>query len=174
VATKLAIAMGAEVTVITSSSEKIADAKALGAKNVINSTDEEDLKKNESSLHFILSTIPQPHDANPYISLLKRDGILTVVGCIAPLTKSIDLSKMIPDRKSLSTSLIGGIAETQELLDFCSEHNIVANVKIIPIDQINEVFAKVDDGEVDFRYVIDMVSIRGKEPEKSLLDILIS
>jgi uncharacterized zinc-type alcohol dehydrogenase-like protein len=163
VAIKIAVAMGAEVTLITTSPDKISDAKSIGAKNGIISTDDNDMKNNADSLDFILSTIPQSHDANPYIKLLKRDGVLIVVGCIAPLKNSLDLTKMIPDRKSLGTSLIGGIVETQEMLDFCSRHNIVADIEIIPIEKINEAFKKVDKGEVDFRYVIDMSTISENE-----------
>ena len=163
VAIKIAIALGAEVTIITTSANKMKDAKLFGATNVILSSDKEAMKKNTNSLDFILSTIPQPHDANPYIELLKRDGVLTVVGCIAPLEKSLDLSKIIPNRKSLGTSLIGGIAETQEVLDFCSKHNIVATIQKISIDKINDAFKKVDAGEVDFRYVIDMSTLAGKK-----------
>lgn len=170
-AIKLANALGAQVTLITTSPEKAADAHKAGVKKVINSTNKGEMKENENSLDFILSTIPQPHDANPYFALLKRDGVLTVVGCIAPLKSALDLSKLIPDRKSLATSLIGGIAETQEVLDFCSHHQIVADIKIISIDEINEAFESVDKGEADFRYVIDMSTLKGKEEEKGLLSL---
>ena len=168
-AVKLATAMGAEVSLITTSPDKSADAKKLGAKQVILSKDENSMKQHERSLDFILSTIPQPHDVNPYMTLLKRDGTLTVVGCIAPLTKAMDLSKMIPNRKSLGTSLIGSIAETQEVLDFCAEHNIVSDIKIIDIDTLSEAFSEIDKGEIDFRYVIDMATLKGKKAEDATL-----
>jgi alcohol dehydrogenase (NADP+) len=171
-AVKLAVAMGADVTVITEKKEKAAHAKRLGAKNVIISTDKKEMESNSKTLDFILSTIPQTHDANPYIALLKRDGVLTIVGCIAPLKSALDLSKMIPDRKSLGTSLIGGIAETQEVLDFCSIHNIAPDIKIISIDQINDAFEQLNKGEIDFRYVIDMSSLKGKQEEKGILEML--
>lgn len=167
-AVKIANAMGAEVTVISTSEDKREDAMTMGAKHMILSSDDAEMKSNESSLDFILSTIPQPHDVNPYTMLLKRDGVITIVGCIAPLTKPIDLSKMITDRRTLSTSLIGGIAETQEVLDFCSEHSIVPNTKLIPVDRINDAFDEIDRGEIDFRYVIDMSTIQAKHEEKSL------
>lgn len=170
IAIKLAVAMGAEVTLITTSSDKAGDARRLGAKRTILSTDHKEMQGGERSLDFILSTIPQPHDANPYIALLKRDGTLAVVGCIAPLKGSLDLSKMIPDRKSLGTSLIGGIAETQEVLDFCGAHGIVADIKVIPIDSINEAFEKVDNGDIDFRYVVDMLTLEGKQVEEGFLN----
>jgi len=169
-AIQLATAMGAEVTLITTSPEKEADARKLGAKDVIVSKDKDAMKAHEATLDFILSTIPTAHDINPYVTLLKREGILTVVGCIAPTTKPVDLSKMIMDRKSIGTSLIGGIAETQEVLDFCSEHNIAAHIEIIPIDKVNDAFDKVDKGEVDFRYVIDMSTLAGVKEDKSILE----
>ena len=164
-AVKLAVAMGAEVSVITTSPDKSADAKKLGVKQVILSEDKDSMKQHERSLDFILSTIPEPHDVNPYMTLLKRDGTLTVVGCIAPLSKVVDLSKMIPDRKSLGTSIIGSITETQEVLDFCSKHNIVSDIKIIDIDAIGDAFAEIENGEIDFRYVIDMATLKGKKAE---------
>jgi uncharacterized zinc-type alcohol dehydrogenase-like protein len=169
-AIKLAIALGAQVTLITTSENKVEDAHGLGAKNVIISANDEEMKKNKDTLDFILSTIPQSHDVNPYMSLLRRDGVLTIVGCIAPLKNALDLGKMIPDRKTLSSSLIGGIAETQEVLDFCGKHNIVSNIQIIPIDKINEAFKEIDAGHVDFRYVIDMSTLANKTPEKTLME----
>ena len=170
-AVKIAKAMGAEVTVITSSKEKAEDARAYGAQNVVFSEDKKSMKENERTLDFILNTIPQPHDINPYMLLLKRDGVLTVVGCIAPLTKPLDLSAMVPDRKTLGTSLIGSIAETQEVLNFFSEHNIAPKVKVIPVDELNDVFAQIDKGDVDYRFVIDISTLAGKKPtEESLVD----
>lgn len=160
-AVQLAKAMGADVTLITTSPEKKDDALALGAKDVVVSTDKDAMAEYEMKLDFILSTIPQSHDINLYIPLLKREGVLTIVGCIAPTSKPVDLSKLITDRKSIGTSLIGGIAETQEVLDFCSTHNISANVQVIPIQGVNEAFNKIDKGEVDFRFVIDMESLKG-------------
>lgn len=166
-AIKLATAMGADVSLITTSPDKSSDAQKLGAKKIILSENENSMKQHERSLDFILSTIPQPHDINPYMALLRRDGTLTVVGCIAPLTKVIDLSKMIPDRKSIGTSLIGSTTETQEVLDFCAEHNIVSDIKIISIDSIEDVFEKIIKGEPSFRYVIDMATLKGKVFEET-------
>lgn len=168
-AIKIAKAMGAEVTAITHTKSKSADAKAMGAAHVLVSTDQKAMKAAESSLDLILSTIPQPHDVNPYTELLKRDGVLTIVGCIAPLTKPLDVSKMIMDRRILATSLIGGIAETQEVLDFCAKHGILPDTKLIAIDEVNEAFDALDKGEVDFRYVIDMSTLSGKHESKGLL-----
>lgn len=168
VAVKLARAMGADVKVITHTAEKRQAALDLGASDVIVSTDSKAMDAHEKSLDLILSTIPEPHDPNPYMALLKRDGTYVVVGCIAPLTKPLDLSAMVPDRRSLGSTLIGGIAETQETLDFCAEHGITANVQVIAIDEINEVFKRVDDGEVPYRFVIDMATLQGKTEDASL------
>ena len=167
-ATKLGKALGAEVTVISHTEDKKDDALNRGASHFILSSDKEAMKAAANSLDFILSTIPQPHDPNPYIELLGRDGIYTVVGCIAPLKAPLDLSTMVLDRKGLATSLIGSIAETQEVLEFCAQHGITPEIQVIPIDDINDAFEKVNAGEVDFRYVIDMASIQGKEPDQSL------
>jgi uncharacterized zinc-type alcohol dehydrogenase-like protein len=169
-AIKLAKALGAEVTVITTSKDKTDDAKRLGVKAVVVSDDKDAMKAYARSLDFILSTIPQPHDINLYIPLLKRDGVITVVGCIAPLTKPLDLSTMIPDRKSVGTSLIGSIAETQEVLDFCAKHRIAATIKVITVDELNDAFKSIDNGDVDYRFVIDMASLKGKKAEDTLLD----
>ena len=162
-AVKLALAMGAEVTVITTSAEKRDDAIKLGAHKVIISSSESDMKKNKSTLDFILSTIPQTHDANTYVELLRRDGVLTIVGCIAPLAKPVDMRGMVFARKSLAASLIGGISETQDVLDFCAQHNVLPNIKIIDINQVNEAFEQMNHSKTDFRYVIDMATLRDKK-----------
>ena len=171
-AIKLARAMGAEVTAITSHKSKSNDAKKIGAHHVLVSTDKAAMKRAESSLDFILSTLPQPHDANPHIALLKRDGVLTIVGCIAPLTKPLDLSNMVMDRRILATSLIGGIKETQEVLNFCSKHNILPDTKLIGVDEINDAFDELNKGEVDYRYVIDMDTLVGHAENKTFLEAL--
>ncbi len=166
IAVKLARALGARVTVVTTSPDKRQAALALGATHVIVSTDAADMTANEATIDFLLSTIPQPHDPNPYLALLKRDGLYAINGCIAPLEAPLDLSKMIIDRKGVVSSLIGGIAETQEVLDFCAQHGIVCTVKVIPIDEVNDAFKAIDEGEPDFRYVIDMASLRTGEPSR--------
>ena len=169
-AVQIAVAMKAEVTVITTSPHKAEAARALGAKDVIDSGNKELMKAREASLDFILTTIPESHDINPYITLLKRDGVITVVGCLAPTSKPIDLSKMIMDRKSIGTSVIGGIGETQEVLDFCSQHNIAAKIEIIPIQSINDAFDKIAKSEIHHRYVIDMKSLEGVTEDDGLLE----
>jgi uncharacterized zinc-type alcohol dehydrogenase-like protein len=167
-AVKLGRALGATVTVLTTSKEKKEDALRLGATRVVLSTDEADMKGSAATLDFVLSTIPQPHDANLYMPLLKRDGIYTVVGCLAPLKLPLDVSKMVTDRRSLGTSLIGSLAETQDVLDFCGKNGIVSEIEVIPIDQVNDAFKQIDRGEIDFRYVIDMASIHGKREDDSI------
>jgi len=169
VAIKLAKAMGAEVTAITGTKSKMADARRIGADHVIYSEDKKAMKNGEHSLDLILSTIPQAHDVNPYIELLKRDGVLTIVGCLVPLSEPLDMSKMVMDRRTLATSVIGGIAETQEVLEFCAQHNILPDTKLIGIDQINDAFDDLDHGDVDFRYVIDMSSLEGRHERKGLM-----
>jgi uncharacterized zinc-type alcohol dehydrogenase-like protein len=168
IAAKIAKALGSEVTVITRAPKKKEDAVARGANQAILSINEDEMSGCAGKLDFILSTIPQPHDANPFMALLKRDGIYAVVGCIAPLSEPLDLSKMLPNRKSLATSLIGSIRETQEVLEFCAEHRIVPEIRVISVDGLNDAFEKVDKGEVDFRYVIDMATLRDKQPDHGL------
>lgn len=158
VAIKLAKAMGAHVIVFTTSPEKEADARRLGADDVVLSTDEEAMSKHELSFDFILDTVPVSHDINPYVSLLKRDATLTLVGALEPL-EPVDNSQVAFHRRNIAGSLIGGIAETQEVLDFCAEHNIVSDVEIVPIQQINEAYERMLKGDVKYRFVIDMASL---------------
>jgi alcohol dehydrogenase (NADP+) len=158
-AIKLATAMGAEVVLITTSSAKIPDGLKLGAKEAILSTDKAAMEQHAGSFDLILSTIPTKHDLNPYIKLLKRDATLVLVGALEPL-EPIDHSQVAFHRRSIAGSLIGGIAETQEVLDFCAEHGIVSDVEIIPIQQINEAFDRMLEGDVRYRFVIDMASLK--------------
>lgn len=156
---KLAKAMGAEVVVITTSPSKVDDAKRLGADDVILSTDTEQMKANNNSLHFILDCVSAEHDVNSYLRLLKTDGTLAIVGAPEhPLP--IAAFSLIPGRKSFAGSTIGSIAETQEMLDFCGEHNIVSDVEIINIQQINEAYERLLKGDVKYRFVIDMASLK--------------
>jgi uncharacterized zinc-type alcohol dehydrogenase-like protein len=157
---KLAKAMGAHVVVITTSASKIEDAKRLGADEVILSTDETHMKDNAGTLHFILDCVSAQHDINAYLRLLKRDGQLTLVGAPAePLP--VAAFSLIPQRKSFSGSMIGGIAETQEMLDFCGKHNIVADIELIDMKDINEAYERMLKGDVKYRFVIDMASLKG-------------
>lgn len=157
---QLAKAMEASVTVITTSKEKESEAKALGAHNILLSEDKDAMTAAEASFDLILVTIPDPFDVNPYVSLLKRDGTIVTVGLLGPYKKPVVNMEVAMKRRSLSASLIGGIAETQEVLDFCAEHNIMPEVEMIPIQDINKAFKKMQEGEVRFRYVIDMQSLK--------------
>ncbi|MFN8256118.1 MAG: NAD(P)-dependent alcohol dehydrogenase [Bacteroidales bacterium] len=156
---KLAKAMGAYVVVITSSAAKTGDAKRLGADEVILSSDKEQMKNKAGSLHFILDCVSAQHDINAYLSLLKRDGQLTLVGAPANALPVAPFS-LIPTRKSFSGSMIGGIDETQEMLDFCGKHNITSDIELINIQEINNAYERMIKGDVKYRFVIDMASLK--------------
>ncbi|NCD68342.1 NAD(P)-dependent alcohol dehydrogenase [Mucilaginibacter agri] len=158
----IAKAMGAEVTAITTKEEKRELAKELGADSVIVSDNEEEMKRYEKYFNFILVTIPDPFDITPYISLIHRRGSLVTVGLLAPYEKPLNNMEIASQARSVGGSLIGGIAETQEVLDFCAEHNILPQVELIDIPEINEAYEKVKDEDVRFRYVIDMASINNQ------------
>ncbi len=157
-AAKLARAMGAEVTLFTTSKEKVAEAGKLGAACVV-SSDKEAMAKLKSSFDFILSTIPEKHDVNPFVELLKRDKTLVVVGALEPLAP-VNNQEVAFHRKRVAGSLIGSIADTQEVLDFCAEHKIGPDIQVIPIQEINHAYKEVLNGDVRFRYVIDMASLK--------------
>lgn len=117
------------------------------------------MEQHSSSLDFILSTIPVKHDINPYMALLKRDGILVILGAIEPLEPGLDIDLLAFSRYSVASSLIGGIEETQEVIDFCARNNIVADVDIIQIQKINEAYERMLRGDVKYRFVIDLASL---------------
>jgi alcohol dehydrogenase (NADP+) len=157
---KFARAFGAHVVVFTTSPRKKEDALRLGAHEVIISTNAEDMQKHAGTFNFILDTIAADHDINAYINMLGRDGNITLVG--APDTPlQVSAFALLFGRKSLSGSLIGGIAETQEMLDFCAEHNITSDVEVIPIQQINEAYERMVKSDVKYRFSIDMASLKG-------------
>jgi len=156
---KLAKAMGAHVVVFTTSPSKIKDAKQLGADEVVLSTDKDQMNKYTKSLHFILDAVSAPHDVNAYLNLLKLDGTMALVGLPETPLEVAAFSVVIP-RRNLAGSAIGGIAETQEMLDFCSKHNIVSDIEMINIQQINEAYERLLKGDVRYRFVIDMASLR--------------
>ncbi len=162
-AVKIARAMGAEVTAITQNEEKKRAAIKLGADKVLISSDEKAMKKYETYFNYILITIPDPFDINPYVCLLHYRGALVTVGLIGPYTKPLDNNEMVMQARTVGGSVIGGIAETQEVLDFCAEHNILPDVEFINMQDINEAFEKMMDEEVRFRYVIDMESLKREE-----------
>ena len=158
---KLAKAFGAHVVVFTTSANKVEDALRLGADEVVNSKDADEMKKHLNSFHFILDTVSAKHDINAYLLLLGRDGNLTQVG-VPPEPLSLNVGSLIYGRRSLSGSLIGGIKETQEMLDFCGKHNITSDIELIPIQKINEVYDRLAKGDVKYRFVIDIASLTPK------------
>jgi len=160
---KIAKAMGAHVTVITTNEEKRSAALELGADEVLLSEDEEDMKRHELAFSFILVTIPDEFDINPYVSLLKRDGALVTVGLLGPYKKATDNNEVAFHRRSVSGSLIGGIEETQEVLDFCAEHGISPDVEMIRMEKINDAFDRMQKEDVRFRFVIDMQSFKSED-----------
>jgi uncharacterized zinc-type alcohol dehydrogenase-like protein len=158
---KFAHAFGAHVVVFTTSPGKKEDAIRLGADEVVLSRNPDEMAKHAGSFDFILDAVAAPHDINAYINLLKPDGNITLVG--AP-EKPFPISafSLIFGRRSLSGSLIGGIAETQEMLDFCGKHNITADVEVIPIQKINEAYERMLKGDVKYRFSIDMASLKAE------------
>ncbi len=155
---KLARALGARVVVFTTSPNKVQDALRLGAHEVVMSTRPDEMRPHQNSFHFILDTVAVKHDINAYLVLLKRDGTLTQVGAPAePL--AVQVTTLIFGRRNFSGSLIGGIRETQEMLDFCADHNIVSDIELIPIQKINEAYDRLLKSDVKYRFVIDMKSL---------------
>jgi uncharacterized zinc-type alcohol dehydrogenase-like protein len=157
-AIKIARAMGAYVVVFSTSLSKAEDAKRLGADEVVLSTDAEQMKQ-QSKLDMILDTVSAKHNVNTYLHLLKVDGTLVLVGLPADQLP-VGAFSLITGRKSFAGSNIGGIAETQEMLNFCAEHNITADIELINIQQINEAFDRLEKGDVHYRFVIDMASLK--------------
>ena len=156
---KLAKAMGAHVVVFTTSLNKIEDAMRLGADEAVYSKDEAAMKQHLNSLHFILDTVAAKHDINAYLVLLRRDGTLTQVGVPSePL--AVDVTNLIFGRRSFTGSLIGGLKETQEMLDFCGQHNITSDIELIPIQKINEAYDRLVKSDVKYRFVIEMASLK--------------
>ena len=150
--------MGAEVTVFTTSPSKIEDAKKLGADNAVLASDITQIENYKGKLHFIIDTISAKHDVNTYLNLLKVDGSLVLVGLPnEPL--EVGAFNVVNGRKSFSGSNIGGIVETQEMLDFCFEHNITAESEIINIQDVNTAFERLEKGDVKYRFVVDMTSL---------------
>jgi uncharacterized zinc-type alcohol dehydrogenase-like protein len=156
---KFAHAFGAHVVVFTTSVGKTQDALRLGADEVVISKNADEMKKHENSFHFILDTVAAPHDVNAYFALLKRDGTLTQVGVPAePL--AVQVFNLIHNRRRFTGSLIGGIRETQEMLDFCGEHGLTSDIELIPIQKINEAYERLLKSDVKYRFVIDMASLK--------------
>jgi uncharacterized zinc-type alcohol dehydrogenase-like protein len=158
-AIKLAKGLGAEVTLFSRSTDKIEDAKNLGADDVVISTDEKQMTSVNGTFDVIIDTVPYVHDINPYVATLNIGGTLVLVGYLGPLDPFLNSVPMIMGRKSVAGSLIGGIAETQEMLDFCSANNIVSEIEIIKMQDINEAYERMLKSDVKYRFVIDMTSL---------------
>jgi uncharacterized zinc-type alcohol dehydrogenase-like protein len=157
---KLAHAMGAHVVLFTTSPGKTQDGLRLGADEVAVSRNAEAMEKHVNSFDFILNTVAAPHNLDAYLVLLKRDGTMTLVGAPAEPHPSPNVFNLIFKRRRLAGSLIGGIAETQEMLDFCAEHGITADIEMIPMQTINEAWERMVRSDVKYRFVIDMSSLK--------------
>ena len=157
-AVKLATAMGADVTVLSRTRAKEANALALGADRLLVSSDAEAMKTAASSFDLIIDTVPVKHDINPYVPLLDVDGTLVLVGQVGPLSEPSTVPLLL-GRRRIAGSPIGGIAETQEMLNFCAKAGVLPDVEMIRIDQINDAFARLERADVRYRFVIDMASL---------------
>jgi alcohol dehydrogenase (NADP+) len=155
---KIAAALGAHVVLFTTSPNKKEDAQRLGAHEVVVSKNQNEMDRHLGSFDFILDTVSAPHDLNAYLTLIKRDGTLTLVGA-PPQPPTIEIFNLIFKRRQIAGSLIGGIPETQEMLDFCAQHKLTADVEAIPIQKINEAYERMLRSDVKYRFVIDMASL---------------
>ena len=159
VGVKIAHALGAHVVVFTTSPGKKEDALRLGADEVVVSRNSDEMEKHAGSFDFIIDTVSAQHDINSYLSLLARDGNITLVGA-PPQPLDVKAFSLIGGRHKLSGSAIGGLRETQEMLDFCGEHNLTADVEVIPIQKVNEAYERLAKSDVKYRFSIDMASLR--------------
>ncbi len=156
---KLAHALGAHVTLFTTSPHKIEDAKRMGADEVVVSKDIDALKKQKNSLDFILNTVSAPHSLDTYVQLLRLDGTMCLVGAPETPHPPTNVSFLIAQRRSIGGSHIGGIQETQEMLDFCAAHHVTCDIEMISIEQINSAYERMLKSDVKYRFVIDMASL---------------
>ncbi|WP_175817385.1 NAD(P)-dependent alcohol dehydrogenase [Burkholderia diffusa] len=159
-ALKFAKALGAEVTLLTRSPGKEADARRLGADHVIVSTDEAHMATVVGKFDLVIDTVPYQHDVNPYVPTLAVNGTLVLVGYLGPLEPALNSAPMVMKRKAVAGSLIGGIRETQEMLEFCGAHRIVSDIELIDIDYINDAYERMLKADVKYRFVIDMASLK--------------
>jgi alcohol dehydrogenase (NADP+) len=158
-AIKFAVSFGAEVTVLSTSPSKEADAKKLGAHHFVLTTDEEQVKKVVNHFDFIIDTVAAAHDYNKYVELLTISGVLIILG-VSPEPMTLGPVHMIFTRKSVAGSLIGGLPETQEMMDYCAQHNITSDIELIPIQKINEAYERMLKGDIKYRFVIDIASLK--------------
>ncbi|TAN14518.1 MAG: NAD(P)-dependent alcohol dehydrogenase [Chitinophagaceae bacterium] len=161
-ALKLAHALEAEVTLFSRTPGKAEDAKRLGADHVIISTEDAQMQSVKGKFDVIIDTVPYVHDVNPYVATLHHSGTLVLVGYLGDLTPMLNSAPMVIGRKAVAGSLIGGIAETQEMLDFCGEHHIVSDIEIIKMQDINKAYERMLKSDVKYRFVIDMASLKYK------------
>jgi len=155
---KFAHAMGAKTTMITSSVHKAQDALRLGADAVLLSNDAAAMQANANQFDFLLNTIPVYHDYNVYLPLLKVDGTMCIVGTIG-MNAELNARSLIMGRRNIAGSLVGGIKETQEMLDFCAQHQILSDIEMIPMDGINQAYERMQQSDVKYRFVIDMSTL---------------
>jgi len=161
-AIKFARAMGAEVTLFSRSERKREEAERLGAHRVVISTDAEQMEAEAGRHDYILDTVPVPHDLNPYVMALKTDATLVLLGLLEPVEPPLQGGPLVFGRKRIAGSLIGGLPETQEMLDFCGEHDIVSDIERIPTQQINEAYERMKASDVRYRFVIELDSLRSE------------
>ena len=157
---KFARAMGAEVTLFTRSENKREEALRQGAHKVVISTDDDQMDAVASTFDYILDTVPVAHDLNPYVNALKRDGTLILVGLLEPIEPPLNAGAVVFRRRRVAGSLIGGLPETQEMLDFCAEHDIVCDIEMLDIANINAAYERMQKSDVRYRFVIDMDTLR--------------
>lgn len=160
-ALKLAKGLGADVTLFTRSPDKEQDARRLGADNIVLSTDPQQMAAASGRFDLIIDTVPYVHDLNPYVPTLALDGKLVLVGYLGELDSMLNTAPLVLGRKSVAGSLIGGIAETQEMLDFCAVHGIASDIEVIRIQDINAAYERMLASDVKYRFVIDMASLKG-------------
>ncbi|MDC0662427.1 NAD(P)-dependent alcohol dehydrogenase [Marinobacter sp. SS21] len=156
---KFAKALGAEVTLFTRSEAKVAEARKQGADHVVISTDREQMKAVRERFDFLLDTIPVAHDLNPYLATLKVDGTHILVGLLEPIEPAVHAGQLVAKRRVIAGSLIGGMPETQEVLDFCAEHGISCDIEMLDIRNINQAYERMKRGDVKYRFVIDMATL---------------
>ncbi len=156
---KLAHALGAKVVAFTTSESKRAEALALGADEVVMSRNPDEMTAHDGSFDFILNTVAASHDLAPFLALLKRDGTMVLVGVPENPHPALNVGQLVFGRKALAGSLIGGIAETQEMLDFCAEHGVLSDIEVIPMDAIEDAYARMLKSDVKYRFVIDMATL---------------
>ena len=155
---KFGVAFGAEVTVLSTSPSKEADAKKLGAHKFVVTTDKQQTKNVKGYFDFILDTVSAQHDVNMYLGMLKTEGTMVLVG-VPPEAVPVHAFSLIPKRKTLAGSMIGGIHETQEMLDYCAANNIVSDIELINIKDVEQAYVRMVKGDVRYRFVIDMATL---------------